>query len=69
MANNKIYDYQYDVECLLRQVNPDLPLFIYAHSMGGLTVTTFLTNNPNLNVSGVILSAPFLGMNKSKALD
>lgn len=28
--------------------------------MGGLTITTYLINNPNLRISGVIYSAPFL---------
>ncbi|CDW81614.1 alpha beta fold family protein [Stylonychia lemnae] len=65
----KISDLHHDVVALLQQVNPKLPLLIYGHSMGGLTILTFLVNNPTLNVSGVILSAPFLGVHESAKLD
>jgi alpha-beta hydrolase superfamily lysophospholipase len=37
--------------------------------MGGLTITTLLTNNPNLKISGVILSAPFFGFHPRKPVD
>jgi len=37
--------------------------------MGGLTILSFLANNPNLNIAGVILSAPFLGLNDSAKVD
>lgn len=37
--------------------------------MGGLVSISFLLNNPNLNLTGVILSAPFLGMPKQANLD
>jgi alpha-beta hydrolase superfamily lysophospholipase len=59
-VNNRIHDFHYDVTALLRQCDPNLPLFIYGHSMGGLTVTTYLLNNTGLNISGAILSAPLL---------
>ncbi len=58
-----------DIATLLKLVNPDLPLFIYGHSMGGLSVTSFLTNNPNLNISGAILSAPLLRPSKDSGVD
>lgn len=54
---------------MLKQVRPDLPLYIYGHSMGGLTITSFLVNNPQLNIAGVILSAPMLGFNESINFD
>ena len=69
MAGWKISELHYDFTALLKQVNPNLPLFVYAHSMGGLTVTSFLVNNPNLNISGVILSAPFLEFNPTQEID
>jgi acylglycerol lipase len=69
MVNNRVHDYHYDVTALLKQCDPKLPLFLYAHSMGGLTVTTYLLNNPNLKVSGVILSAPLLYFHESKQAD
>jgi alpha-beta hydrolase superfamily lysophospholipase len=34
--------------------------------MGGLTVMTYLLNNYELNISGVILSAPLLNFSDSK---
>ena len=37
--------------------------------MGGLTILSYLVNNPNLNVAGVILSAPFLGLPASAMVD
>jgi len=36
-------------------------VFLYGHSMGGMITTSFLINNPKLNVTGLILSAPLLG--------
>lgn len=46
MQGNRIHDYHHEVSALLRQVNPKIPLFLYAHSMGGLTVVSYLLNNP-----------------------
>jgi alpha-beta hydrolase superfamily lysophospholipase len=68
-SSNKIYDYQYEVLTLLKQVNPNLPVFIYSHSMGALTVATFLMNNLNLRIQGVIFSAPFFGLHKRSNID
>jgi len=64
-----IHDYTRDVTALLQQVDPNLPLFIYGHSMGGLTIMTYLINNPSLKISGVILSAPFLGVHERVPID
>ena len=69
MVNNRVHDFHYDVTALLKQANPNLPLFLYGHSMGGLTVLSYLLNNPDLNISGVILSAPFLGFSHLKHVD
>ena len=68
MIHNRIHDFQFDVTALLKQVNPKLPLFLYGHSMGGLTVATYLLNNLDLNISGVILSAPLLNFSDSKPI-
>lgn len=65
MGGWKISELHYDVAACLKQVKPNLPLFIYGHSMGGLTITSFLINNYNLNISGVLLSAPFLNFHES----
>jgi alpha-beta hydrolase superfamily lysophospholipase len=62
MAANSIQIFQEDLAFLLNLVNPSLPLFIYGHSMGGLTVASFLANNPNLKIAGAVLSAPLLNM-------
>jgi len=69
MIHTTIMDFHYDVTALLKQVSPTLPLFIYGHSMGGLTVATYLLNNTNLNISGAILSAPLLNFHKSKGVN
>ncbi len=69
MAGWKISDLHYDVAAMLKQVKPHLPLFIYGHSMGGLTVTSFLVNNHQLNIAGVVLSAPMLGFNEAINFD
>jgi len=41
------------------------------HSMGGLTITSYLGLNPKLGerLAGVILSAPCLGLPESAGLD
>ena len=69
MANNKIYDFHYDVTSLIKQADPTIPLYLYGHSMGGLSVTSYLLNNPALNISGVILSAPFLNFSEGQQVD
>lgn len=69
MTNNRVHDFHYDVTVLLQQCNPNLPLFIYGHSMGGLTICSYLINNTNLNISGVILSAPLLAFSDTKGID
>ena len=69
MAQNKISDYHHEISALLKEVNPVLPLFIYGHSMGGLSIATYLTNNPNLNIAGVVMSAPLLEFHDSFGMD
>ena len=54
------------ITSLLTQVNPDLPLFFFCHSMGCLAVENYLNLNQGHltdgSLSGVIFSAPFFGM-------
>ena len=59
---------QNDVITLLSQARPELPLFIYAHSMGGLITAKLLLDRPNLNVSGCILTSPFLSLPKDRKI-
>ena len=51
-----------DVINLLTQANPDLPLYMYAHSMGAMITLKLLLSNPTLKVSGVVLTGPFLNL-------
>jgi len=69
MACNTIDIFQEDLSFLLELVNPNLPLFLYGHSMGGLTVASFLTNNPDLNISGAVLTAPLMKMAEHNGVD
>ena len=52
------------ITSLLTQVRPDLPLFLFGHSMGCMVLNTYLTINPKIadRLAGVIWSAPFWGM-------
>jgi alpha-beta hydrolase superfamily lysophospholipase len=47
----------------------DLPIFIFAHSMGGGLVASLFINNQYLQVNGIILSAPLLGFPKNLDTD
>jgi alpha-beta hydrolase superfamily lysophospholipase len=56
--------YREDVRRLVRRVGreqPDVPLFLYGHSMGGLIVLEYALRDPS-GVQGVIASAPALGI-------
>jgi len=57
-----------DVITLLTQANPALPLFMYAHSMGGLTTIKLLLDRPQLKISGCILTSPLLGIPKDRRI-
>lgn len=37
--------------------------------MGGLSVSSFLANNPNLNISGAVLSSPLMNMPEEAGLN
>ena len=69
MAKNSIQKFQRDIIDSFSFFNPSIPLFLYAHSMGGLSMISFLINNPDLNVAGVLLSAPLLRLKKGEEVD
>ena len=53
---------------MLKQARQDLPLFLYAHSLGGLVTTKLLLERNTINVSGVILTSPLFGFPKDRKL-
>jgi alpha-beta hydrolase superfamily lysophospholipase len=64
----KIQEHHNQVVSMLEQVNPNLPCFIQAHSMGCLCTVTFLINNPSLKIAGVIVGSPFFGFGDSNTI-
>ncbi|MPQ96401.1 alpha/beta fold hydrolase [Modestobacter sp. I12A-02628] len=40
--------------------HPDVPVFVYGHSLGGLVSVQYLTGSPDPRVRGAVLSAPAL---------
>ena len=64
IAKLTIEEFYHSVATLLEQANPDLPCFLFGHSMGGLTITNFLGYNPDIGnrLAGTILSAPFMAI-------
>ena len=57
----KIQEHHNQLVSMLEQVDSKLPCFIQAHSMGCLCTATFLINNPDLKIAGVIVGSPFWG--------
>jgi acylglycerol lipase len=60
-----IEDLHLDVLTLIKQTESDevdLPIYVFGHSMGGGLITSLFINNQYLQVNGVILSAPLLGI-------
>lgn len=55
-----LIEMQNDIVALLKEVDPELPLILYAHSMGCMITLSFLMNNPDLNISGLVLQAPLI---------
>lgn len=67
-----IEDLQTDLLTLIKQAESDgvdLPIYIFAHSMGGGIVTSLFINNQYLQVNGIILSAPLLGPPMNSKMD
>ena len=50
-----------DIELVIKMMDPELPLFIYGHSMGGGLVASLMIKNPDLNIAGVICSSALFG--------
>lgn len=65
----EVRELENDVIMMLRTAKTNLPLFIYGHSMGGLVVIKLLLDKPELNVSGVIITSPLLGLAKNMHFD
>ena len=67
-----IEDLQTDILTLIKQAEADgvdLPIYIFAHSLGGGLVTSLFINNQYLQVNGIILSAPLLGLPLTSNID
>eukprot|EP01017_Pseudomicrothorax_dubius_P030013 TRINITY_DN3698_c0_g1_i1.p1 TRINITY_DN3698_c0_g1~~TRINITY_DN3698_c0_g1_i1.p1 ORF type:complete len:386 (-),score=48.37 TRINITY_DN3698_c0_g1_i1:185-1342(-) len=58
-ANGSLEEFHKDVLTLLSQASKDLPLFLFCHSLGCAISASLLSQNPNLNIRGVILSCPY----------
>jgi len=60
-----VFDMHENIGAMLKFARTDIPLFIYAHSMGCMVTQTFLIknkSNPDLkNLAGVIFNAPYFG--------
>jgi len=65
-ANASVTELHRDIEVLLRQASPNLPLFLYGHSMGAALVTSLLIRNPFIHISGVILTSGLFGFPKER---
>jgi alpha-beta hydrolase superfamily lysophospholipase len=51
-----------DVEAMLKKakaLHPDVPLFLYGHSMGGNIVANYVLKRNTVNLSGVVISSPW----------
>lgn len=55
-----IKEYCKSIDLMINRVNNDKPLFIFGHSMGGLTVINYSVQEENPRVKGVILSSPYI---------
>ena len=53
----------------MTHANPELPLFMYAHSMGGLISIKLILERPEINISGCVITSPFLSIPKEKRKD
>jgi acylglycerol lipase len=60
-----IEDLHTDILSLIKQAEADgvdLPIYMFGHSMGGGLVASLFINNQYLQVNGIILSSPLLGL-------
>jgi alpha-beta hydrolase superfamily lysophospholipase len=59
-------EYCYDYEMILKAITAEMrkkPLVLLGHSMGGLILIKTLLDNISIDINGVILSSPLLGLN------
>lgn len=64
-----VQDSHEQIGVMLQRVRTDKPLFIQAHSMGCQNMQTFLIRNPQINVAGLIYSAPFFEFSSLNPVD
>lgn len=50
----------------MTKANSDLPLFMYAHSMGALVTIKLLLDRPEINISGCVITSPLLSLPKNQ---
>ena len=62
----EVDELQKDIITLIKQASNDIPLMIYAHSLGAVLTISMLMDYPFLNVSAVIITSPFLGFPEGK---
>lgn len=60
---NELLDDVKAVVDLVKKENPDMPVFLIGHSMGGFAVTTFGLKYPN-NVNGIVASGAVVRLNQ-----
>lgn len=65
-ADASVEELHKDIEVLLRQASPNLPLFVYGHSMGAALVASLLIQNPYIHVAGVIMTSGLFGFAKER---
>ena len=50
-----------DIKLLLQQVDTNLPLFLYGHSIGASLISSFLMRNKWIQITGVVLTSAMFG--------
>ena len=53
---------------LTARAHPDVPVFVYGHSMGGLVAAQYLTGTPSVPVRGAVLSAAAVDLSSANAV-
>ena len=62
--NCRMKDFLEDLHLVIKQCFPDLPLFLYGHSLGGFIALNYLILN-KINISGVMFTNPFIDVPNS----
>ena len=71
-GDNTVEDLLEELKLLIARAKvlfPDIPLFIYGHSMGGLATISYVLQNPvsAANLDGIIIEAPWLNDNQANS--